>query len=119
MKQQEDRPWTGRGVPSLAFLAGLFLAPAQAYGPKGHAMVGAIADQRLAGKPVASKIADLLARLTLEEAALLPDKIKAWDKKDPPHPDTFHLLDHPLIEKELVAFWYANPPKNHDPRIAP
>ena len=33
---------------------------AQAYGPLGHEIVGAIADERLAGTPMAAKIAVLL-----------------------------------------------------------
>jgi hypothetical protein len=78
-------------------------------------MVGAIADQRLAGKAVAAKIANLLDGLSLEEAAVLADSIKAWDKKSPKNPNTFHLPDHPEIEKQLVAFLQANPATNHDP----
>lgn len=101
-----------RAFASLALLIALCAAPAVAYGPKGHAMVGAIADQRLAGKPVAAKIADLIDGLTLAEAALLPDEIKSWDRKDPDDPDAFHLPDHPDIEKQLKAFILANPHKN-------
>jgi hypothetical protein len=110
-----------RGVASLLFLGSLLAAPSFAYGPKGHGLVGAIADQRLAGKPIASKIADLLDGLTLAEAALLPDKIKDWDKyKDPQNiPDTFHLPDHSALEAELLAFWQANPVKSPDPKNPP
>jgi hypothetical protein len=80
-------------------------------------MIGAIADQRLAGKPVATKIADLLDGLSLAEAALLPDKIKYWDQVDPAtHPV---VPDHPQIEKELVAFWKANPHTTQDPGKLP
>jgi hypothetical protein len=108
-----------RTVVSLVFVAGLLVPQAQAYGPKGHAMVGAIADQRLAGKPVASKLADLLDGLTLAEAALLPDSIKDWDQHPPSDPDTFHLPAHPVIEQDLVAFWKANPHTSRDPNILP
>jgi S1/P1 Nuclease len=101
-----------KATASLALLVGLFVTPAVAYGPRGHSMVGAIADQRLAGKPVATKIGDLLDGLTLAEAALLPDSIKAWDRKDPDDPDTFHLPEHPAIEAQLKAFVRANPHTN-------
>jgi hypothetical protein len=108
-----------KGVASLVLLAGLLVCQAQAYGPEGHATVGAIADLRLAGKPVATKIGNLLDGLTLAEAALLPDKIKDWDRKGPDDPDTYHLPDHPSIEKQLAAFWKANPPTAHDPNALP
>jgi hypothetical protein len=77
-------------------------------------MVGAIADARLAGKPVGGKLADLLDGLTLAEAALLPDNIKDWDKNGPDDPDTFHLPAHPAIEQALAAFHKANPPAGRD-----
>src|SRR5262249_51528660 len=114
---REDRPMLRSGVVSLAFLAGL-LCRAEAYGPQGHGLVGAIADQRLAGK-AATKIADLLDGLSLAEAALLADNIKDWDRKDPKTPNTFPLPDHPEFEAQLVAFFRANPPKNSDPKKLP
>jgi hypothetical protein len=59
----------------------LFAGSAYAYGPRGHHLVGAIADRRLAknNMVVASKIKQLLDGLTLEQAATLPDEIKGWD----------------------------------------
>jgi len=53
---------------------------AQAYGPLGHEIVGAIADERLAGTPMAAKIALLLDGFSLEKAAVIADEIKGWDK---------------------------------------
>jgi hypothetical protein len=46
-------------------------APASlpAYAPLGHEIVGAIADERLAGTQTAAKIARLLDGITLEKAA--------------------------------------------------
>jgi hypothetical protein len=93
---------------SLGLLVALVSGQAVAYGPRGHSMVGAIADHRLAGKPVAAKIADLLDGLTLAEAALLPDTIKGHDKD----PDTFQLPGHAVLEQQLIAFLKANPQKN-------
>ncbi len=97
-----------RGL-ALAVVLAFLPAPGFAYGPRGHTMVGAIADQRLAGRPVAIKIGHLLDGLSLARAARLPDDIKDWDSKDPSRPDTFHLPGHPDIERQLVDFWKANP----------
>jgi hypothetical protein len=67
-QSSELRCVIGRGlVAALAILCLLPAPRAQAYGPKGHAMVGAIADQRLGGKPIATKLSNLLDGLTLEE----------------------------------------------------
>jgi hypothetical protein len=100
-----------RNAVFLLVVLCLVASRSDAYGTKGHAMVGAIADQRLATKAILAKIADLLDGLKLEDAALLPDQIKKWDGMDDlsVNPDTFHLPEHPLIEKELLAFWKANP----------
>jgi hypothetical protein len=49
------------------------------YGPRGHHLVGAIADRRLAkNDTVATKVKELLDGMTLERAATLPDEIKGW-----------------------------------------
>src|SRR6266545_723263 len=87
-------------IAAITLILGV-TGPVQAFGPKGHSMVGAIADQRLAGKPVSTKVSDLLDGLTLAEAALLPDNIKDWDFANPEtDPDTFHLPTHPVIEQD-------------------
>jgi hypothetical protein len=107
----------------VVLLFGLF-NESQGYGPRGHALVGAIADQRLAGKPAVAKVDALLQGLTLAEAALLPDKIKVWDRVHDPatDPDTFHLpREQKLVETDLIAFFKANrgqsldkgPPSHH------
>ena len=57
-----------------------FAMVAQAYGPLGHEIVGAIADERLANTPTATKIRALLDGFTLEKAAVIADEIKGWDK---------------------------------------
>jgi hypothetical protein len=51
-----------------------------AYGPVGHEIVGAIADERLAHTAEAAKVNALLDGLTLEKAAVIADEIKGWDK---------------------------------------
>ncbi len=57
----------------------LFSGSGYSYGSRGHHLVGAIADRRLAkNEAVATKVSDLLDGLTLERAATLPDDIKGW-----------------------------------------
>jgi hypothetical protein len=107
----------------LAFCRALVLAiffiirpasPLYAYGPVGHEIVGAIADERLANTPTAMKIRALLNEMTLEKAAVIPDEIKGWDQKGVDDPKSFHYSAHPNIDMELRDFWRANQP-THDP----
>jgi hypothetical protein len=83
---------------------------AQAYGPLGHEIVGAIADERLAGTPMAAKIAVLLDGFSLEKAAVIADEIKGWDKNGVDDPRSFHYSAHREIDKQLRDFWRANQP---------
>lgn len=81
-------------------------APVLGYGPRGHGLVGAIADQRVAkNQALQTKINDLLDGLTLQRVATLPDEIKTWDR----NPDGFHLWGHQQLEDQLRAFVAANP----------
>lgn len=80
-----------------------------AYGLRGHQLVGAIADKRLArNRAVARKVRQLLDGLTLAEAATLPDQIKSWDDcgSRPPNPDP--VTDRQRVNDELRAFVAAN-----------
>ena len=88
-------------------------ATAQAYGPLGHEIVGAIADERLAGTPTAAKIAFLLDGISLEKASLMADEIKGWDKNGVDDPRSFRYSAHRNIDKHLRDFWRANQP-THD-----
>jgi hypothetical protein len=90
----------------LLLTLGLFSGNAYSYGARGHGLVGAIADRRLAktNKPVANKVKQILDGLTLQRAATLPDEIKTWDMR----PNGFHLFGHPEIEAQLRAFVKAN-----------
>src|SRR6266699_3999157 len=92
---------------------------AQAYGPLGHEIVGAIADERLAGTPTAAKIAMLLEGLTLEKAAVIADEIKGWDKKGVDDPRSFRYSAYRKIDKQLRDFWRANPPMHDTNPSAP
>src|SRR5437762_5166853 len=95
------------------FLAVGFAAPLQAYGPLGHEIIGAIADERLANTPTAAKIRALLNGMTLEKAAVIPDEIKGWDKKGVDDPKSFHYTAYRKIDMQLRDFWRANQP-THD-----
>ena len=98
------------------FLAlNLFAATGLCYGPRGHGLVGAIADQRLSkNAAIKTKINQLLDGLTLQRVATIPDEIKALDH----NPNGFHLPGHKALEDQLRAFVAANPstghPSHHD-----
>lgn len=102
-------------LTTTLLIVGLFAVSVYGYGPRGHGLVGAIADKRLAtNATVNTKVNTILDGLTLQQAATLPDSIKTWDKK----PDGFHVTGHPTIEAQLRAFVAANPangdPSHHD-----
>ncbi|HET6889442.1 MAG TPA: S1/P1 nuclease [Candidatus Udaeobacter sp.] len=92
------------------FLTVRFGIAAHAYGPLGHEIVGAIADERLANTPTGTKIYALLDGFTLEKAAVITDEIKGWDKKGVDDPRSFHYSAHRNIDRQLRDFWRANPP---------
>src|SRR4029453_19307689 len=97
-----------RGI-LIAFIVVAFRASILAYGPLGHEIVGAIADERLANTPAAAKINMLLEGLTLEKAAVIADEIKGWDKNGVDDPRSYHYSAHRNIDKQLRVFWRANP----------
>jgi hypothetical protein len=63
----------------LLFLLAL-VHQTQVYGPDGHKIIGANADQKLANTPTGARVSQLLDGYTLEEAALMADTIKQRDK---------------------------------------
>jgi len=87
-----------------------FATVVQAYGPLGHEIVGAVADERLANTPTSTKIRALLDGFTLEKAAVIADEIKGWDKNGVDDPRSFHYSAHRNIDSQLRDFWRANPP---------
>jgi len=100
---------------SRIFLATAILAlpiwHVHAYGPDGHHLVGAIADERLANTPTGKKVAVLLDGMTLREAAQVPDTIKGWDKKGVEDPkNATYFSSRPRIAAQLREFWKANQP---------
>ncbi len=101
---------------SLRFIVVAFLvtaSTARAYGPDGHKIVGAIADERLARTEAGRKIRTLLQGFALEKAAVIPDEMKGWDKKGVDDPSIFRYSARPLVDAQLADFWRANPP-THD-----
>jgi hypothetical protein len=107
-----------RGI-LIAFAVVCFRASIFAYGPLGHEIVGAIADERLANTPAAAKVRLLLDALTLEKAALIADEIKGWDKKGVDDPRSFHYSSHRNIDRQLRDFWRANQPSHDNNSTAP
>lgn len=87
------------------------------YGPIGHQIVGAIADKKLAHTPTGARVAELLDGITLEQASVIADEIKGWDKRGADDPRIFHYSAHPRIDAQLRDFWRANQP-THDPKSA-
>jgi hypothetical protein len=98
----------------VAFAVVAFPISILAYGPLGHEIVGAIADERLANTPTAAKVYALLDGIRLEKAALIADEIKGWDKKGVDDPRSFHYSAHRNIDRQLRDFWRSNQP-THDP----
>src|SRR2546430_11708605 len=98
-----------RGI-LLALAAVALRASTFAYGPVGHEIVGAIADERLANTPEAAKVNALLDGLTLEKAAVIADEIKGWDKNGANDPRSFRYSAHRNIDRQLRDFWKANRP---------
>lgn len=99
---------------SLSFGALLIATTSFAYGPIGHEIVGGIADELLAQKPTGERVRGLIDGITLKKAAVMPDEIKAWDKKGVDDPSAFpNYRSHPKIDNQLRDFWRANQP-THD-----
>ena len=98
-----------RGI-LLALAAVALRASTFAYGPVGHEIVGAIADERLANTPEAAKVNALLDGLTLEKTAVIADEIKGWDKNGANDPRSFRYSAHRNIDRQLRDFWKANQP---------
>jgi hypothetical protein len=71
------------------------------YGPIGHQIVGAIADEKLATSETGKKVTALLDGMTLEKVSVIPDEIRGWDKNGPDDPGIFHYSAHPGIDAQL------------------
>ena len=80
------------------------------YGPTGHEIIGAIAEERLAKTKAGEEVRKLLQGISLKKASVIADEIKGWDKRTPDDPKSFHYSRHPEIDAQLVEFWKANPP---------
>jgi hypothetical protein len=79
----------------------LFSINSFAYGPRGHQLVGAIADRRIArNQALANKIRQLLGGMTLQRVSTLPDEIKGWKCGG--------AQSGSRVNRELAAFVNAN-----------
>ena len=95
-------------LTTTLLIGALCAANVYGYGARGHGLVGAVADKRLASNTaIKTKVNTLLDGLTLQQAATLPDSIKTWDSS----PNGFHVTGHPTIVAQLRAFVNANPAK--------
>src|SRR5256885_12943542 len=103
----------------VAFAVVALPASILAYGPLGHEIVGAIADERLVNTATAAKVYALLDGLTLERAAVIADEIKGWDKKGVDNPKSFHYSAHRNIDRQLRDFWRTNQPTHEMNSAAP
>src|SRR5258706_14950936 len=113
-----------KSIAVIAFLS-LLVCQAYPYGPRGHEMVGAIADEKLAGKPAGKKAAKLLGGVSLAEAALFPDKIKDLDLH-PPRVTSIgkvaalaKLTRNKKMAAQFLDFWEANPPTRNETNPVP
>jgi S1/P1 Nuclease len=66
---------------ALAIVAVAADRPAQAWGPQGHALIGKIADQLLAGTNAGNKVDQILGTYSLEDAAKWPDCVRSVHKE--------------------------------------
>src|SRR5438105_15698447 len=99
-----------RSLPAAIFFTIGFAMRLQAYGPDGHEIVGATADERLENTPTAAKIRALLDGITWEKAAVIADEIKGWGKKGVDDRRAFHYSAHRNIDKQLRYFWRTDQP---------
>jgi hypothetical protein len=105
---------------TLVALALVLTHPAHAYGPDGHKIIGAIADQKLAHTTTGARVSQLLDGYTLQEVSIIPDTIKQWDKPGIDDPKVQrYFSSHPKIAEQLRAFWKANPPTTDDKSAVP
>lgn len=108
-----------RALLVVVFVFVRIASPVQAWGPLGHEIVGAIADERLARTATGQTVRGLLGGITLEQASTMADMIKSWDKNGPDDPKSFHYSRWPEIDRQLVEFWKANQPTRDRDSAAP
>lgn len=103
-------------ISLLALLCGLLLGPipAAAWGPSGHAAVGAIADQLIAGTPTAKKVRSILGS-NLQTAASWADCARSvessggvWSYVKPGTWPSCKLYENPESQAALIAFVKRN-----------
>ena len=93
---------------AVVLIVCLYPVNGYSYAARGHQLVGAIADRRLAKtKVVANKVKLLLDGLTLEQVSTFPDEIKDWDTCGHA-PKNSLVTSNKRLRDELRAFVNAN-----------
>ena len=93
----------------ILIAATLFLAGSvYPFSHDGHYLVGAIADQMLAGTPTGAKVKQLIGKVSLAAAATMPDEIKDWDPSGRKHNLPFKVTTNKKLNADLEAFLHAN-----------
>ncbi len=95
-------------IPITAAALLLGAGKAYTYGPDGHYLVGAVADQMLAGTTTATKIKALIGNVSLATASTLPDEIKSWDPNVDKSRKPFRVTSNSKLNADLKAFLEAN-----------
>jgi hypothetical protein len=78
----------------------------QAFGEKGHRLVGAIADKLLESKPEGVKVTALLEGISLSEASIIADDIKRWDLTVT---TSYPWTSNPALYRAMKAFVKETP----------
>lgn len=111
----DPAPLFSRGLRAAAALATVTVAlPALAWGPQGHRVTGALADQLLAGTPTAKKVRQVLGA-NLQQAAAWADCARAVELKKGvwvytlpgTHPDC-RPFENPASEHALIDYVQRN-----------
>ena len=92
----------------LTVMAMLLAGKTYPYSHDGHYLVGAIADQMLAGTPTSVKVKRLLGNVSLATAATMPDEIKDWDPHGRQFGSPFNVTNNKKLNSGLEAFLNAN-----------
>src|SRR5258706_10284761 len=96
---------------ALLTMALLLAGKAYPYSHDGHYLVGAIADQMLAGTPTAAKVKNLIGSVKLATAANFPDALKGWDPDVTTSSKPFKVTTNKKLNADLKAFLAANQSK--------
>lgn len=95
-------------------LTGLLLALASiqchGYGAAGHALIGALGEARLSAESAKAygEVRKLLGNVSMEEAAMIPDEIRVWDKLPGPERALANVKDIKSTPGKAVGVRWNN-----------